>query len=150
MTTRSFSDNPLPHTLIFAGALPFIAGALLLLAGINTLPLAGSVMDAMAAYGLVIVIFLTGIHWGQQLSLGKAAAGLFISSNVIAVMVWLCWIFLSPRIFMAVLTVPLTVLLFIDLMLNRNNVIGHDYFRSRLIITTVVITSLILAAAAAA
>jgi len=147
MTTRPPLEKNLPHALIFAGALPFIAGAGLLLLGVSTLPLLGNVTEATAAYGLVITVFLTGIHWGQQLSLGHAASGLFVSSNIIAVMVWLCWLMLSPGLFMVVLVVPLVALLCIDFMLNRNRVIDKDYLRSRVIITTIVICCLVAASA---
>ena len=147
MTTRPPLEKNLPHALIFAGALPFIAGAGLLLLGVSTLPLLGNVTEATASYGLVITVFLTGIHWGQQLSLGNAAPGLFISSNIIAVMVWLCWLMLSPGLFMVVLALPLVALLCIDFMLNRNRVIDKDYFRSRVIITTIVICCLVVASA---
>ena len=146
MTTRSFTSNPLPHALIIAGVLPFVTGAVLLLSGVNSVPLLGSVVAATATYGLVITVFLTGIHWGQQLSLGQAAPGLFVSSNIIAVSVWLLWLFLSPRLFMVMLTIPMTILLFIDFKLKQNNVIGFHYLRSRAVITAVAIASLILSA----
>ncbi len=145
MMTRPFLEKTLPHVLIYVGALPFVFGAWLLIASVQTLPILGSVIDFMADYGLVITVFLTGIHWGQQLSLGHAVTGLFLSSNIIAVIVWLCWLILTPEHFMLVLILLLLVLLCIDFMLTRNRVIGHDYFRSRIIITTLVICCLVVA-----
>ena len=145
MTKLTKIENALAHVLIFAGGLPFIAGALLLLLGVKTLPLLCNVTETMAAYGMVIVIFLTGIHWGQQLSFGKSAPGLFVSSNIIAVMVWLSWLVLAPRLFILVLVAPLVILLYIDFILNRNRVIGQGYFRSRVIITPIVICCLLAA-----
>jgi len=63
------------------------------------------------------------------------------------VMVWLCWLMLTPGLFMMVLAVPLVALLCIDFMLNRNRVIDKDYLRSRVIITAIVICCLVAASA---
>ncbi len=144
------SDNPahsrLPHALIYAGCLPFLAGALLLAGNAHSLPLLGDVKLIMATYGLVISVFLTGIHWGQQLSSGKAANGLFIASNILAVALWLAWLLLPTQIFLVFLTVPLLIILVIDAGLYKSGVLDTAYFRSRVIITGVVILSLLSAA----
>ncbi len=145
MIARRFSYNPLPHTLIYAGSIPFIVGAVLLILDVPTVPLLGNVRDLTAAYGLVIAVFLTGIHWGQELSLGHVRLRLFISSNIIALIIWLSWLLVSPEVFMAMLTLPYLVLLYIDLILCRKNLIDQAYYRSRLIITAVVICSLLVA-----
>ena len=129
-----------------SGALPFIAGALLLVFGINALPLLGSVSGIVAAYTLVIVVFLTGIHWGQQLSLGKTASGLFISSNIIAVAVWLCWLLLSQSLFLALMPLVLLMMLYIDRRMMRKGVISSEYYFYRLLISTLVIISLLISA----
>lgn len=130
---------------MYAGAMPFVAGVWLLLISVPTLPLLGNVIEAMAAYGFVITVFLTGIHWGQQLSLGYAASGLFVSSNIIAIIVWLSWL-LVPRVtFLLVLAVLFLFLLSIDFVLRRKLLIRQDYFRSRIIITTLVISCLVVA-----
>ncbi len=145
MIAKHFSYNPLPHTLIYAGSIPFIAGAVLLMSDVSTVPLLGNVRDITAAYGLLIAVFLTGIHWGQELSLSHVRPRLFISSNLIALIIWLSWLLFSPEVFMAMLTLPYLVLLYIDLILCRKNFIDQDYYRSRLVITLVVICSLLVA-----
>jgi hypothetical protein len=147
MTTKRLSTTNLPHALIYAGSLPFIVGAILLLLDISSLPVLGNVTNLTATYGLVIVTFLNGIHWGQQLSLGFARPSLFISSNIITVGIWLSWLLASPQLFMVLLTLPLVVLLYIDFILRGGNFIAQDYFQSRLIISIAVISSLLVAAA---
>ena len=147
MTAASASNkNILPHLLICAGALPFVAGALLLATGISALPVLGSTVDSVASYGLIIVVFLTGIHWGQQLSLGRAASGLFISSNILAVALWVAWLALPQNYFMAFLAIPLVVMLAIDHELYRAEVLNKEYLVYRAIITAVVIISLFISA----
>jgi len=147
MITKRFSINTLPHALIYGGSLPFIVAAILLMLGVSSLPLLGNVTNLTATYGLVIVAFLNGIHWGQQLSLGFARPSLFISSNIITVVIWFSWLLASPQLFMVLLTLPLAVLLYIDFILRGGNFIAQDYFRLRLIISIAVISSLLVAAA---
>jgi hypothetical protein len=146
MTAASASNSALAHILIYAGALPFVAGALLLVAGIHTLPLLGGVAGGVAAYGLIIVVFLTGIHWGQQLSLGRAASGLFVSSNILAVAIWVAWLVLPEKHFMVFLAIPLVVMLVIDRKLCRAGVLEKEYLFSRGVITAVVIATLFVSA----
>ena len=145
------SKNPdlsfLPHALIYAGCLPFIAGALLLAGNVHSLPVLGEVELIMATYGLVISVFLTGIHWGQQLSLGKATKGLFIASNILALALWLAWLLLPTQMFLVFLSAPLLIILVLDAGLLRSGILNTAYFRSRVIITSVVILSLLSTAA---
>ena len=146
MIARSSTASFLPHALMLSGALPFVAGAILLLLGVDALPLLGRISDSLAAYGLVIVVFLTGIHWGQQLSLGKVASGLFISSNILAVGVWLAWLLMPERGFIIFLAIPLVVMLVIDRGLYQAGVLDKAYMISRAVITGVVLICLLLAA----
>ncbi len=146
VTSASKHSPALPHLLMFAGVLPFLAGAVLLLAGVSSLPVLGLTSSAVASYGLVIVIFLTGIHWGQQLSLGKAASGLFIFSNVIAVMVWLAWLLIPQRYFLVFLVLPFTAILAVDRKLMNTGVLARAYLRSRAAITLLVIFCLLVTA----
>ena len=146
MTERKSVARLLPVFLIYSGSLPFITGALLLILGFETLPLFGSVADAIAAYGLVIAIFLSGIHWGQQLSLESTTSGLFISSNILAVLVWLAWLLLPLQSFLIFLVIPQLVILTIDHSLYAQGLIKKEYIVSRYLITGVVIICLFLAA----
>lgn len=146
MTAQNSATRFLPLLLIFSGSLPFITGTLLLLLGFEALPLIGNVAHAIAAYGLVIVVFLTGIHWGQQLSLGRTAPGLFIYSNILAVLSWLAWLLLPLQYFLVFLTVPQILILAIDHSLYMQAVLKKDYIIFRSLITGIVIICLFLAA----
>ncbi|MDA9909771.1 DUF3429 domain-containing protein [Gammaproteobacteria bacterium] len=147
MNGNSTTYTSMPHALIYAGSLPFIAGAMFMLAGIQSLPLLGDVVNSMATYGLVISVFLTGIHWGQELSLGRAVPGLFIASNIIALTLWIGWLVLPEVYFLPFLTIPLLVILAIDHNLFKLGVVDNLYFRSRIIITVIVIFCLFVTAA---
>jgi len=147
MSAENPAPSPLPHALIYAGSLPFIAGALLLAGNVHSVPVLGKVEMILASYALVISVFLTGIHWGQQLSLGQAAQGLFISSNILAVALWLAWLLLPVQFFLVFLSLPLLIILALDARMLKSGILHTAYFRSRVIITSVVILSLLSAAA---
>ena len=53
--------KPSPY-LTFAGAIPFVACAFLLMIDVVTVPMLGSVVDILSAYGLVIASFMAGAH----------------------------------------------------------------------------------------
>ena len=60
------SNNPsLLRLLPYAGALPFAGGALLVLMRVHSLPFIGSTQNAVLSYGLLIIAFMAGVHWGQ-------------------------------------------------------------------------------------
>jgi hypothetical protein len=89
--------------LAFAGALPFVAAALLLLAGHSSVPVLGSVSGIAASYGLLILAFMAGVQWGQRLSGIATSLDLFLISNGIALAGWFAYLLLSQRCSLQVL-----------------------------------------------
>lgn len=132
--------------LTYAGTLPFILCTLLLSLDILELPLLGSVDNIMSVYGLVISTFLAGAHWGQHLRIDKTPwqRALAISSNFIAILLWLSFLSLEPKIFMLILVPLFTALLLIDSRLYQSTLISQHYFSTRLIATAIVIISLLI------
>ena len=82
-------DSKLYTALALGGTIPFIAGAVLPLLGHDSLPQLGPLDQVVASYGLVIVCFLAGAHWGTYLS-GRSAdsINLFVISNAIFLAAW--------------------------------------------------------------
>jgi Protein of unknown function (DUF3429) len=128
--------------LPFAGALPFICAALALYCRIDTLPYIGSVPKSVLAYGLAILSFMAGVHWGQYLSGLSARPNLLITSNFATVLSWLGYILLSSAQFACLLIVLFLALLFIDRQLETFGHIHPDYLRTRIGVTLLVIISL--------
>lgn len=64
---------PAAKWLGFAGALPFVAGALV------SLPLAGALrpfgLPLLLGYGAIILSFMGGVHWGTAMMRGDAELG---------------------------------------------------------------------------
>ena len=98
----------------------------------------------MASYGLAIVCFLAGAHWGTYLS-GRSAdsLNLFITSNVIFLAVWFAYVGADMKWAIGTQVLAFLTLLFIDLRLKRSDVISNVYFRVRSIATLIAIISLL-------
>ena len=140
--------KPSPY-LTFAGAIPFVACALLLVIGISDIPILGATADVLSAYGLVIASFMAGSQWGNHLSLAdddKWAIRLPLVSNVIAIVLWLGFLMLPVVGFIWLLVIVFASMLMIDYGLNRARIITQDYFKVRTYVTAIVVVSLIVAA----
>ncbi|MGP4733878.1 MULTISPECIES: DUF3429 domain-containing protein [unclassified Psychrobacter] len=140
--------KPSPY-LTFAGAIPFVACAFLLMIDVVTVPMLGSVLDVLSTYGLVIGSFMAGAHWGNHLDLAednKWAVRLPLYSNVIALGLWLGFLILSASSFIWLLVIGFISLLVIDYSLHRAQIISHTYFKVRQYVTAIVVISLVIAA----
>ena len=140
--------KPSPY-LTFAGAIPFVACAFLLMIDVVTVPMLGSVVDVLSAYGLMIGSFMAGAHWGNHLSLtedNEWRVKLPIYSNVIALGLWLGFLTLSASSFIWLLVIGFISLLVIDYSLHRAQIISYIYFKVRQYVTAIVVISLVIAA----
>ncbi len=137
---------PLNRLLPFAGAIPFVFGAILLVLGIDRLWLIGETTIWLGAYGAVIASFMAGVHWGQHLSLsGRFKQLLPLSSNAAALLTWFSWVWLSFTAFLVILALVFALLALIDVALKREGVITAEYLETRLIVSMLVIISLLVA-----
>jgi hypothetical protein len=138
---------PLTRILAALGALPFIACALLPLAGIRELPLLGETANISVIYGLTIASFMAGAHWGTALAIGRPLPiNLFLTSNVVAVAAWFSVLLVNTGVTLFVLSILFAYLLLIDYRLYRLEVIERAYWHTRGWITAVVIACLALVA----
>ena len=137
-------DTKIYTALALAGTIPFIAGALLPLLGHDSLPHLGQLDQLVASYGLAIVCFLAGAHWGTYLS-GRYAdsLNLFVISNVVFLAVWFAYVGAGVKTAIGVQIVAFLTLLFIDLRLRSGDVITATYFRVRTAATMIAIVSLL-------
>ena len=129
--------------LTYAGVLPFIGCALMPFVGLQELWNLGSYDYIAAAYGLAIVCFLCGAHWGTYLYHRAAAPdNLFLTSNIIVVACWFAFLMAAKAITLFVLILALLCLLFIDLRLLKAGLLTAYYFRMRTIATTIAVVAL--------
>jgi hypothetical protein len=140
---KNMQANPqLLRTLPYAGVLPFIACALLSFLGIKDVPPLGNTKTIMLTYGLTIVSFMAGVHWGQVLSGVKSNINLLVSSNVVALVAWFGFLLLPPHYFSALLMMLFVALYVIDRQLHPKS----DYLTTRRNVTALVCLSSVVAA----
>lgn len=136
-------DKPLYTVLALAGTAPFVACALLPLAGIDAIAPLGDLHELAARYGLVILCFLTGIHWATYLyKPEKSPANLFIISNAVLLVVWFSYELVALPFALATQFVAFAMLLAIDFRILTARVITPHYFRIRSIATAVASVSI--------
>jgi len=138
-------DTKLYTALALAGTIPFIAGALLPLLGHDSLPHLGPLDQLVASYGLAIVCFLAGTHWGTYLS-GRSAdsLNLFVTSNAIFLAVWFAYVGAGVQTAIGVQVFAFLTLLYIDLRLKTGDVISAKYLRVRTVATLIAVVSLLI------
>jgi predicted neutral ceramidase superfamily lipid hydrolase len=103
------------HWLTWLGLLPFLAGALLIIAGQNE----GMVIEGLRNYGAIILTFVGAIHWGRALQIKQSRlATLSIWPSIYA---WLC-LFLPVEQGLLVLALGFLLVLIIDLYQYRSTV----------------------------
>jgi len=138
------NDKRIYSILAMAGVTPFVACAVLPLAGVDSIAPLGPLAQVAASYGLAIVSFLTGIHWATQLyDRQQTGFNLLIASNFIFVGVWLAYVIGSLEVALTAQLVALLVLLGIDRWLWSYGVITAHYYRTRGAATTLAALSLI-------
>ncbi|MGB5335307.1 MAG: DUF3429 domain-containing protein [Woeseiaceae bacterium] len=141
-------DSKLYTALALAGTIPFIACAMLPLLGYESLPRLGPLDQLVASYGLAIVCFLAGSHWGTYLC-GRSAdsLNLFVISNVIFLATWFAYVGTGIRSALITQVFAFLTLLFIDLRLKESDVISATYFRVRTTATLIAVVSLLIVVA---
>ena len=131
--------------MTYAGALPFIACAVMLYSGINNVGFIGSVSEMTAIYALIIISFLAGIHLGTLLLYNtNTPKPLFIISNLFAAGAWFSLLITKSSSAVIILVCAFGYLLFVDYMLRREKFISSSYFNTRIIVTAISAGSLLL------
>ena len=132
--------------LAYAGTLPFIVCALLLIFNINLLFDINTLKMILSSYGLIIISFMAGSHWGEHLHIQAESWGLSlpILSNVIALAAWFSWLILVFRGVLLVYIGLFLALMVVDYYLHQQHLISHAYYRTRCIVTAIVIATLMI------
>lgn len=138
-------SSKLYSILALTGTTPFVACALLPIFGIDTLPVLGALDFLASTYGLAIICFLAGAHWGIYLyGQSRTPFNLFVSSNVVLLAVWFAFIGANLAWSIAVQIIAFQTLLFIDFRLNQGAIISARYLRIRFVATLIATVSLLI------
>ena len=137
-------ESKLYSILTITGAAPFIACAILPLAGIESVEPFGRLDVLAASYGLGIISFLAGAHWATFLY--KAAGtpfNLFASSNVLFLVVWFVYVLADLGWVLLTQLLAFVILLLIDYRLLRAGLISSHYYAMRSVATVLASVSLL-------
>jgi hypothetical protein len=137
-------DRPIYSSLMLLGAAPFLACALLPVAGVEEFGRLGRLDQLASDYGMAILCFLTGVHWATQLYARAAAPfNLFIGSNVVFLAVWIAYVASSLQWALATQLLAFPLLLAVDFQLLEKGLISRHYLRMRFIATALACFSLL-------
>ena len=139
------SNLKLYHYLAFAGTIPFILSPVALIYGVEKIVAIGTIADILMAYALTILSFMSGIYWGQYLAAPeqKLPFNLPILSNFLTLMGWGVYLALPLDISLILFVILFAILVFIDYILRREDVISQAYFKMRVFVTLIVCISLL-------
>lgn len=138
------NNNSVYSALILAGALPFVACALLPVVGIDSLGRLGPVHELAAVYGLAILCFITGIHWATQLySPDALPINLFAGSNVVFLAVFFAYVASSLQWALAAQLLAFPLLLAVDYRLLQKGLIDSHYLGMRFAATAMACGSIV-------
>lgn len=133
------------RALAFAGTLPFLAGAVMAIAGIESFGPFGSAVRITSSYGLAILCFLCGAHWGTYLyHRDESPFNLFLTSNAVVVVVWLAHLTALPSVALGLQMVAFLYLLYIDRRLLQTGIVSSNYFTVRTQATTAAVIALLI------
>lgn len=126
------TNRAIYRLLTLAGVLPFVAAAVLPIAGIQVILPVGDLHALVGSYGLAIVSFLAGTHWAMQLTApAKTPYDLFVASNVIFLATWFAYVLFSLPWALLVQALSLLALLYIDHRLRTSGLTSRRYFATR-------------------
>lgn len=130
-------------TLTYAGALPFVACAMMPYVGLPELANIGTFDYIARVYALAIVCFLAGAHWGTFLyRRDESPDNLFITSNTIFLAAFFAFLLDAPVLTLFILVLAFLCLLFVDYRLLRAGLLTSYYFRMRANATAIAVASL--------
>ncbi|MDC1284698.1 DUF3429 family protein [Gammaproteobacteria bacterium] len=130
--------------LAHAGAIPFIACALLSSLQIEAIIIDLSWLDILLSYSLAIICFMSGAHWGQSLAVdGYPGINLFIISNACTLAAWFSYLLLSQRLALLVHALIFSLLWLVDRRLKHSKMITAPYYHLRRRISLIVVLCLL-------
>ena len=132
------NSSKMAALLICAGAIPFI-----LLNALVAYNIEFNYFEPKAAlksYALAIGSFVCGSHWGIYI-VRKSPINLLVTSNICTLIFW--GVFINLENYELFFSVIFVILLLVDFLLYKSNIISNNYFNFRAIITLIVVLCLV-------
>ena len=124
------------------GVFPFIACLALSFLGVTDLAVLINPLYIANTYGLTIISFMAGTHWGFYLY--KASRIRFlISSNIITIAAWVAFLLYPPQLTALILAFCFIAVLASDASLAREQHLNLRYMKVRYVMTSIVVICLV-------
>ena len=137
-------EKSIYSALTLAGITPFLACALLPLAGVEAIEPLGGLDQLAGSYGMAILCFLTGVHWATQLyASDKVPLNLFVGSNAVFLAVWIAYVATNLTMSLVAQLVAFPLLLAVDFRLQQTGLVSRHYLGIRFIATALACFSLL-------
>jgi Protein of unknown function (DUF3429) len=140
------TQSTLIRILPYAGTLPFIYGAVSRFSGglsaMQHVRFFPDMQHMILSYGLLIISFMAGVHWGQYLAGLRPRINLLLSSNAVALLAWFCYLQLRPFELLLVYSGIFAGLYVIDVQMG----LDARYMQTRRNVTAIVCSSLLVVA----
>ncbi len=129
--------------LAYSGTLPFVACTFLLAAGAPDINGFNNWAEIAAGYGLAIVAFMAGVHWGMYMQPSPSSPlNLLLTSNALTVAVWLTFVLAPTSVSLIATGLAFALLLGIDYRLADAGMMAPAYLVLRRNVTCIVIVML--------
>ena len=140
---KLISSKSTKSLLTYAGSIPFLLGAFLLIADIGTQKSISNIQHLLSVYGLVIGSFMAGTLWGQQLDENSGwQRYVLLCSNTIALALWAAFVIFSFTSLMVAYAISFLALLLVDYQLSENGISNVAYFKLRFRVTIIVVLAI--------
>jgi hypothetical protein len=136
-------QTPIYKYLALAGTLPFILCTFVVNSPSSSMEMLEWSIMALHSYGLIIVTFMCGTHWGLYLVTHQQCQwNLLVISNLITLACWFCYLSEHGTLIIASQICAFLALIFIDAQLHQHKILNTDYFKTRGSMTAIVVLTL--------
>lgn len=140
----STGNTRLRYTLMYLGAMPFMACAALMISDGLRMPFGLNVETVLSSYALLIGAFMAGAHWGQHLERPPVPPHVMaLFSNTVALGFWFAFLLLPLQTYLLTAAALFAAILAFDLTLARCRRLDRSYATHRGLVTGLVVAALV-------
>lgn len=134
---------PIYKYLAYAGTIPFILPTLIIMnSDVHAQWMTGPDLT-LHSYGLVIVAFMCGTHWGLYLTQHpQCPINLLVSSNILTLTCWFAYLSQHTALILTSQLCTFLILLVLDTRLYKRRILHKNYYEMRRNVTAIVVFAL--------
>jgi len=134
---------PIYKYLAYAGTIPFILPTLIIMnPDVHAQWMTGPGLT-LHSYGLVIVAFMCGTHWGLYLTHHpQCPINLLVSSNILTLTCWFAYLSQHTALILTSQLCTFSILLVLETRLYKRRILHKNYYEMRRNVTAIVVVAL--------